>query len=80
LIGRPTALLQINPGAGGIIGVEFGVDFVAVILTDLSVQLLGASTRRQTRQKLKMRTIDQTLNIVDEAIALAKSNGYACLV
>lgn len=79
LIGRPTALLQINPGAGGIIGVEFGVDFVAVILTDF----IGATLWRQHQAadptEAQDATIDQTLNIVDEAIALAKSNGLRLL-
>jgi hypothetical protein len=32
--GRPGTQLDLNPHAGGIIGVEFGVDFVSVILTD----------------------------------------------
>ncbi len=32
--GRPSTLLEINPQAGCIIGVELGVDFVATALTD----------------------------------------------
>src|SRR5687767_14374128 len=32
--GRPATLLEMNPQAGGIIGVELGVDFVAIVLTD----------------------------------------------
>src|ERR1700690_234912 len=32
--GRPAMLLEINPQAGSIIGVELGVDFIAIVLTD----------------------------------------------
>ena len=38
--GRPARLLEINPQAGGIIGVELGVDFVAVVLTDFTGNIL----------------------------------------
>src|SRR5258708_37572659 len=31
--GRPATLLEINPQAGGIIGVEMGTDFVSIVLT-----------------------------------------------
>lgn len=79
LIGRPTALLQINPGAGGIIGVEFGVDFVAVILTDFIGTTLWRQRQEADPTEAQDATIDQTLNIVDEAIALAKSNGLRLL-
>jgi glucokinase-like ROK family protein len=38
--GRPAMMLEINPRAGGIIGVEIGVDFILVILTDFTAQVL----------------------------------------
>ncbi|MEN6300364.1 MAG: ROK family transcriptional regulator [Anaerolineaceae bacterium] len=79
LIGRPTALLEIDPGAGGIIGVEFGVDFVAVILTDFIGTTLWRQRQEADPTEAQEATIDQTLNIVDEAIALAKSNGLRLL-
>ncbi len=41
--GRPATLLEINPEAGCVIGVELGVDFVAVVLTDF----VGATLWRE---------------------------------
>ncbi len=43
--GRPATLLEINPQAGGIVGIELGVDFVAVALTDFRWQSPLASKR-----------------------------------
>ena len=42
--GRPATFLEINPQAGSIIGVEFGVDFVAVALTDFARTILWRET------------------------------------
>ena len=38
--GRPATLLEINPRAGGIIGTELGVDFIAIVLTDFTGNIL----------------------------------------
>jgi glucokinase-like ROK family protein len=38
--GRPAVLLELNPGAGCIIGMEIGVDFILTILTDFKAQIL----------------------------------------
>jgi glucokinase-like ROK family protein len=38
--GRPAVLLELNPGAGCIIGMEIGVDFILAILTDFKAQIL----------------------------------------
>jgi glucokinase-like ROK family protein len=38
--GRPAMMLELNPQAGCIIGVEIGVDFVLAILTDFTARVL----------------------------------------
>src|ERR1700690_2933245 len=38
--GRPGMLLEINPQAGAIIGVELGVDFITIVLTDFVGKIL----------------------------------------
>ena len=38
--GRPATILEINPNAGGIIGLELGVDFISVLLTDFLGNIL----------------------------------------
>lgn len=39
-IGRPGLLLELNRQGGGMVGVEFGVDFIHVILTDFVANIL----------------------------------------
>lgn len=39
--GRPATLVEIDPGAGHIIGAELGVDFITVVLTDFRGQRLA---------------------------------------
>ena len=38
--GRPGILLEINPQAGAVIGVELGVDFISVVATDFLGQII----------------------------------------
>ncbi|MBN1266958.1 MAG: ROK family protein [Anaerolineales bacterium] len=50
-IGRPAINLELNPDAGFIIGAEIGVDFLSVILTNFSAEILARryeSTRHLT--------------------------------
>ena len=46
--GRPAILLEINPRAGGIIGAELGVDFIAVALTDFKAIYYGSKEKLPT--------------------------------
>ncbi len=38
--GRPGMLLDLNPNGGSAVGVEIGVDFISVILTDFTAEIL----------------------------------------
>lgn len=71
--GRPATLLELNPAAGCIIGVELGVDFVAVILTDFTGSILWRRQQDADPSEAQEATIDQTLHLVDEAMQAAKS-------
>ena len=66
--GRPATLLEINPKAGGIIGVELGVDFVAVALMDFVGTTLWRRKEKADPFEEKTKTIKQTLDLVDEAM------------
>lgn len=70
--GRPATLLQLNPQAGNIIGVELGVDFIAVLLTDF----VGHTVRRWHREvdpsEPQEIVITYTQTMVDEALAAAR--------
>ncbi len=77
--GRPATLLEIDPQAGHIIGVELGVDFVSVGIADFRGNLVWQ--RREDADPLQGQDImlEQTLRIVREAIAAGKKKGYRFL-
>ncbi len=68
--GRPATLLEINPQAGKIIGVELGVDFVSVAVADLLGNILWRSKEDANPTDDQNKMIDQTLRIVKEAMTL----------
>ena len=77
--GRPATLLEINPQAGCIIGVELGVDFVSVAVTDFPGNILWRRTEDADLTEGQEKMIDQTLAIVREAMAAGKRKGYRIL-
>ncbi|MBT3320698.1 MAG: ROK family transcriptional regulator [Anaerolineae bacterium] len=77
--GRPARLLEVNAFAGGIIGVEFGVDHIAVALSDFSGEILWSKNKRTGMQDEKEETLAQTLSLVHEAISLAKKKNLEVL-
>jgi glucokinase-like ROK family protein len=67
--GRPATLLELNSQAGGIVGVELGVDFVAVALSNLAGQILLRRFEEADPAEGQDAVIAQTLRLVDEVIA-----------
>jgi len=70
--GRPSTLLEINPQAGAIIGVEFGVDFVSVALTDFLGNILWQQMVNTDPADDQEITLANTLDLVHEAIAVGR--------
>lgn len=70
--GRPATMLEINPLAGGIVGVELGVDFVAVALTDFTGNILWSQTIDADPTVAYDKTLRKTLNLAQKAIAFCK--------
>jgi glucokinase-like ROK family protein len=66
--GRPATLLEINPQAGCVIGVELGVDFVSVALTDFLGNFLWRRKEDADPAEGQETMLIQTLSIVKEAI------------
>jgi len=73
--GRPATWLEINPKAGLIIGVELGVDFVSVAVSDLmgNIHWRRKEDTDPTEDQDKM--IKQTLQIVKEAMTANTKKG-----
>lgn len=66
--GRPATLLEINPKAGGIVGIELGVDFIAVALTDFTGKILWRKTATIEQAEEQDATIKGTLDLAQQAI------------
>lgn len=65
--GRPATLLEINPQAGCMVGVELGVDFVAVALTDFLGKILWRRQIGVDPAEAQENTLDNALALVHEA-------------
>jgi glucokinase-like ROK family protein len=77
--GRPATLLELNPQAGCIVGVELGVDFVSVAVTNFLGKILWR--RREDADPMQGQEImlDQTLRIAKDAVSFGKKKGYRIL-
>ena len=78
-IGRPATLLNLNPRAGSIIGVEIGVDFISVILTSLTGQILWQHCDDFDSKYRQVETISRVFQIIDEACEVAQERGERLL-
>jgi glucokinase-like ROK family protein len=74
--GRPATLLEMNPQAGSIIGVELGVDFVSVAVTDFLGNILWRRHEETDPTENHEKVINQTLRIVKEAMTTGKRKNY----
>jgi glucokinase-like ROK family protein len=70
--GRPATMLEINPRAGGIVGIELGVDFVAVALTDFTGKILWRKMVSMEQAEAQDATIAATLKLAKQAIEFCK--------
>lgn len=76
--GRPGTLIDVNPDAGRLIGVEIGVDVISVLVTDLKTQTIW-------RQKVETRSpaplsqtqiLEQAERLIHEAIETTTCQRY----
>jgi len=70
--GRPATLLEINPQAGCVVGVELGVDFVAVALTNFSGKIIWREKMNADPAQVQEKMIAQTLTLIAQAIEVAR--------
>jgi glucokinase-like ROK family protein len=77
--GRPATLLEINPRAGGIIGVEFGVDFVAIALTDFNGHFLWRELTNVDPADAQDAILKKTLDLTFKAVQVCKMHYLDCL-
>ena len=77
--GRPSTILEINPQAGGIIGIELGVDFVAVALTDFKGKVLWHQMVSADPNAAPEATLSQTKSLLGQALQTCQNMGIPTL-
>jgi glucokinase-like ROK family protein len=77
--GRPATLLELNPQAGRIIGVELGVDFISVILTNLAGQLTWQRVQETDPAQPQQAIINLALSLVAEVQQISQAEGMRLL-
>ncbi len=71
--GRPAVMLELNPDAGCIIGMEIGVDFLLAILTDFKAQVLWRQREDTNQAKGQEAILTNALDIVRQALTAGGS-------
>jgi len=71
-IGRPGIALALRPEAGAVIGVEIGVGFISVILTDFVANILWREWIEFSLSKPQIEIVSEAERLIDQAISFAK--------
>ena len=66
--GRPAVLLELNPGAGCIIGLEIGVGYLNVVLTDFCAVILWKRQVMFCRDDSQHQTINRVTALLRQAV------------
>jgi glucokinase-like ROK family protein len=72
--GRPAVLLELNPEAGSIIGLEIGVDFILALLTDFKAQVLWRHRDDTNQAEGQEAILARAFDIVRQALTVNESN------
>jgi len=71
-IGRPGIALALRPDGGAVIGIEIGVGFVSVILTDFVANILWREWIEFSTAKPQIEIISEAEKLIDQAISFAE--------
>jgi glucokinase-like ROK family protein len=70
-VGRPGILLELDAKAGHFIGVEVGVDFVSVMITDFSTEVVWRAREATRRARAPQAVISRTVELIREGMEQA---------
>jgi glucokinase-like ROK family protein len=79
ITGRPGILLQLNALAGGMIGVEIGVDFISVLLTDFAAHVVWRHQERTDRRDSQSVILHRAFTNIEAAAKQAQHIGLPVL-
>ena len=74
-IGRPSVALGLSPEGGAVVGVEIGVDFISVLLTNFVAKPLWEVRSQTDPSQSQTDIINQAEKYIDQALSIAKEQG-----
>lgn len=78
-IGRPGIALALKPEAGAVVGVEIGVGFISVILTDFVANVLWREWIEIPPSKAQIEIISEAEKLIDQALSVAEEKNLRLL-
>jgi len=78
-IGRPGIALALKPEAGAVVGVEIGVGFISVILTDFVANVLWRKWIEISPSKAQIEIISEAEKLIDQALFVAEEKNLRLL-
>lgn len=73
-IGRPAISLGLRPDGGAVIGLEIGVDFIAVLLTNFVAQKIWDTRIQTDPSQSQTAIISQAEQLIDQALLVASEH------
>jgi glucokinase-like ROK family protein len=77
--GRPATLIELNPQAGCMLGVEIGVDFISAILTNFRAEIEWRHHESTATQAGHQMIIQRARSIIQDGIQVAERRGMQVL-
>jgi glucokinase-like ROK family protein len=74
-IGRPSILLGLRPDGGTVIGVEIGVNFISVLLTNFVAETMWETRVETSLSQSQTEIINQAEKLIEQALSITKNNG-----
>lgn len=71
-IGRPSINLNLRPDGGAVIGLEIGVDFINIVLTNFAAETLWETKVETSPTQSQTSIIGQAENLIDQALSLTQ--------
>jgi len=78
-IGRPGMLLQFSPSGGCAVGIEIGVEFISIILTNFVADILWRQRIPMAEGSTQIEIIEHAEKLIAEAILFGKEQGLPLL-